>query len=132
MNTKELRECVRLILGEAHGGMTGAQFLQMVDDAPGHAMPVEMLSDAEVAAAEKLVKAGLLRHVPAGHGVSTSGGTPAGRLGMAVTGGHQVATPVDPRVAHRYPERYVLTSAGSHGTGTFAHDKLRDELPRRR
>jgi len=32
----------------------------------------------------------------------------------------------------RFPERVVLTSGGSHATGTFDWDTLRDERPRHR
>jgi hypothetical protein len=98
MDEKTIRSYVRLVLERAVGGpgMTGKQFLQMIDDGPYHSMPVAELTPEEVEAAEKLVMRNLLRRMPAN-----------GRM----------------------PERFVLTSSGSHGTDTFAGDTLRDETP---
>ncbi len=120
MNEQTLRKYVRLVLERAMGATTEDQVMLKINKGPGGSMPVDQLSPDEVEAAETLVMRGMLRRVPAGHGVSTQGGT-MGRRGdhMAVTGGRNAPSPVDPPIAHRYPERYVVTSGGSHGVNTF-------------
>lgn len=106
--------------------------LQKINRGPGGSLPADQLTPEETKTADELVKRGLLRRVPAGHGVSTKGGREGDSWdGMAVRGGKNVPTPVDPNVAHRYPERYVVTSGGSHAAGTFMMDTLHDERPRR-
>ncbi len=120
MDERALRKYVRTVLEHAMGGVTADQLLLKINKGFGGSVPVDQLSPEELDAADELEGRGLLRHVPAGHGVSTQGGS-KGMYGdsMAVTGGRNVATPVDPSVAHRYPERYVVTSGGSHAVGTF-------------
>lgn len=116
------------MLERSMGATSEEQLMLKINRGDGGALPVDMLSPDEIEVAETLVMRGLLKHVPAGHGVSTQGGT-MGQRGdhMAVTGGRNAATPVDPSVAHRYPERYVVTAGGSHATDTFKMDTLSDE-----
>jgi len=130
MNEQALRKFVRLVLERAMSPVSEKEVLLKINRGPGGSIPVDQLSPEEVEAAETLVMRGMLRRVPAGHGVSTQDGQ-KGFYGdhMAVTGGRNVSTPVDPKNAHRYPERYVVTSGGSHGTDTFKHDTFHDEKP---
>lgn len=130
MDEQALRKYVRLVLERSMGVTSEDQVLQKINRGNGGSLPVGELSPEETVVADDMVKRGLLRRVGAGQGVSTQGGT-MGRRGdhMAVTGGRNVAGPVDPSAAHRYPERYVVTSGGSHAAGTFASDTFHDEKP---
>ncbi len=128
MDEQGLRKYVRLVLEHGMTPVTERDLLMKINRGPGGSIPVSELAPEEIKVADKLVTRGLLRHVPAGHGVSTQGGQ-KGFYGdhMAVTGGRNEPTPVDLKSAHRYPERYVVTSGGSHGTDTFKHDTFHDE-----
>ena len=120
MDERDLRKYVRLVLERALAPLSDDDVLLKINRGPGGSIPSDQLSPEEKRVADNMVKRGLLRLVPAGHGVSTVGGQ-KGFYGdqMAVTGGRNEPTPVDPKVAHRYPERYVVTSGGSHAAGTF-------------
>jgi len=132
MNELAIRKYVRLVLERAIT-VSPDQLLLKINARNGGSIPADELTSEETTVAMSLVKCDLLHHVPAGHGISNVGGM-RGFYGdnMTVTGGRNEPTPVDPKVAHRYPERYVVTSGGSHSTDTFKSDTLRDELPRRR
>ena len=120
MDERDLRKYVRLVLERVMAPLSDDEVLLKINRGPGGSIPADQLSPEEKRAADDMVKRGLLRLLPAGHGVSTQGGR-RGMYGdqMAVTGGRNVPTPVDPKIAHRYPERYVVTSGGSHAVGTF-------------
>lgn len=128
MDEQGLRKYARLVLEHAMNP-SGALLLK-INNGSGGSISVDELTPEEITMADSLVARGVLRHVPAGHGVSTVGGM-SGFYGdnMAVSGGKSEPTPVNPKVAHRYPERYVVTSGGSHVAGTFKGDTFHDERP---